>query len=79
MAVICVRSGELNALRTQQGDEADRLFLDMMNRHSAGRLPMAEVASKYAETPQIRALATSMRLEQDREIHYLRGLLASLV
>lgn len=79
MAVICVRSGELNALRTPQGDEADRLFLDMMIRHHAGGLPMAEVASKYAETPQVRALATSMRLEQDREVHYLRGLLASRI
>lgn len=68
---------ELNALRAQQGDAADRLFIDMMIRHHAGGLPMAEFASKYAETAQVRGLATSMRLEQDREIHYLRGLLSS--
>lgn len=70
---------ELNALRAKQGDEADRLFIEMMIRHHAGGLPMAEFASKYAETPQVRGLATSMRLEQDREIHYLRGLLSSRV
>jgi len=70
-------SDELNVLREQQGDEADRLFLDMMIKHHAGSLPMTEFASKYAETLQVRALASSMRFEQDREIHYLRGLLSS--
>lgn len=66
---------QLNALRTQQGEDADRLFIDMMIRHHVGALPMALFASKHAETPQVRALATSMRLEQYREIHYLNGLL----
>lgn len=68
---------ELNALRAQQGEAADGLFLEMMIRHHAGGLQMADFASRFAETPQVRALATSMRLEQDREIHYLRGLLSS--
>ena len=67
---------ELNALRAERGEESDRLFLDMMIGHPAGGLPMADFASRYAETPQVRALATSLRLEQDREIHYQRGLLS---
>jgi uncharacterized protein (DUF305 family) len=68
---------ELNALRERQGRAADRLFLEMMIRHHAGALPMADFAARQAETPQVRALATSMRLEQGREIQYLEGLLSS--
>lgn len=68
---------ELNQLREAQGETADRLFIELMIRHHHGALPMAAFASKHAETAQVRALALSMRMEQEREMLHLRGLLGS--
>ena len=68
---------ELNALREQQGAEADRYFIGLMIRHHIGALPMAQFASKYAEAEQVRGLATNMYNEQNREMQYLQGLMSS--
>lgn len=70
-------TGELNQLRETQGETADRLFIELMIRHHHGALPMAAFASKHAETAQVRALALSIRMEQEREMLHLRGLLDS--
>ncbi len=59
---------ELQRLRTLQGDERDRLFLQLMVKHHQGGLPMAQFAVDNARTPAVRLLAAQMVVEQTREM-----------
>lgn len=61
-------SEELNQLRSLDGDERDRLFLQLMTRHHQGALPMAHFAALNAETPAVRALAAQIEVQQMEEL-----------
>lgn len=60
-------SEELNRLRSLDGDERDRLFLQLMIRHHQGGLPMAHYAAFNAETTVVRTLAAQIEVEQLQE------------
>ncbi|MDM4769952.1 DUF305 domain-containing protein [Solimonas sp. SE-A11] len=59
---------ELQRLHTLQGDERDRLFLQLMVKHHQGGLPMAQFAVDNARAPAVRLLAAQMVVEQTREM-----------
>ncbi|MBV8063052.1 MAG: DUF305 domain-containing protein, partial [Nevskia sp.] len=61
-------SEELNRLRALDGDERDRLFLELMIRHHQGALPMARFASLNARIPAVRMLAAQILLQQTEEL-----------
>lgn len=61
-------SEELNRLRALDGDERDRLFLELMMRHHQGALPMAHFAARNAQAPAVRALAAQMVAQQAEEL-----------
>ena len=61
-------SEELNQLRSLDGDERDRLFLQLMIRHHQGALPMAHFAARYAQLPAERSLAAQMVMQQAEEV-----------
>lgn len=61
-------SEQLNQLRSLDGDERDRLFLELMIRHHQGALPMAHFAARNAQVPALRTLAAQMVLEQAEEL-----------
>jgi uncharacterized protein (DUF305 family) len=61
-------SDELNRLRSLDGDERDRLFLELMIRHHQGALPMAHFAAHNADLPVVRTLAAQIEVQQTEEI-----------
>lgn len=69
---------ELIALTNATGDDADRLFLDLMIRHHEGGIHMAEFAAANAETQSMRDLAARIVLDQQREALDLEQLRAEL-
>jgi len=71
-------SAELVALNAATGDDADRLFLDLMIRHHDGGIHMAEFAAEHAETQSMRELAARIVLDQRREVNDLEQLRAEL-
>ena len=71
-------SAELDALRAASGDEAVRIFLDIMIRHHEGGLEMAEAVLVRTDVPPVISLATGIRRAQQAEILAMRDLLAAL-
>jgi uncharacterized protein (DUF305 family) len=69
---------ELVALNAATGEDADRLFLDLMIRHHEGGIHMAEYAAEHAETQSVRDLASRIVLDQRRELNDLDQLRAEL-
>jgi len=69
---------ELVALNAAEGEDADRLFLDLMIRHHDGGIHMAEFAAANAETQSMRELAARIELAQKREVNDLAQLRAEL-
>ena len=67
-------SEELVALTNAEGEEADRLFLDLMIRHHDGGIHMATYAADHAETQSMRDLAARIELAQQREVNDLEQL-----
>ena len=61
-------SEELNRLRGLDGDERDRLFLELMIRHHRGALPMADFAARNAETQTVRTFAAQIEMQQTEEL-----------
>lgn len=59
---------ELQRLRTLRGEERDRLFLQLMQKHHQGGLPMAQFAAYNARTPAVRTMAAQMVVEQTQEL-----------
>jgi len=70
--------GELEGLRTLDGDARDRHFLNLMLAHHQGALPMARFAAEQARLPAVRDLATRVVLEQAREIDRIQMMLQAL-
>lgn len=61
-------SEELNRLRRLDGEERDRLFLQLMIRHHQGALPMAHFAARNADTTVVRSLAAQIEVNQTEEL-----------
>jgi len=69
---------QLEALRTATGDDAARLFLELMITHHRAGVDMAAAGAELAQTDQVRDLAEKMRIGQQSEITLMEGLLADL-
>jgi uncharacterized protein (DUF305 family) len=59
---------EMAALREATGQEADRLFLQLMVEHHRGGVHMAEYAAEHGTADDVRRLAASMAAIQSVEI-----------
>lgn len=68
---------QLNELRRLDGEERDRLFLQLMIAHHMGALPMAQFAANNAEAEVVRALAAQMVMHQSEEISVMTLMLRS--
>jgi uncharacterized protein (DUF305 family) len=71
-------AGQLAALRSATGDDAVRIFLELMIPHHQGGLEMADAVLARTEVPQVVSLATGIRRAQQAEIVVMQDLLAGL-
>lgn len=71
-------AAQLEALRAATGDDAVRLFLELMIPHHEGGLEMADAVLARTEVPQVVSLATGIRNAQQAEIVVMQDLLAGL-
>jgi uncharacterized protein (DUF305 family) len=69
---------QLAALRAASGDDAVRLFLELMIPHHEGGLEMADAVLTRTDVPQVVSLATGIRRAQQAEIVVMQDLLAAL-
>jgi len=69
---------QLAALRDATGDEAVRIFLELMIPHHQGGLEMADAVLARTAVPQVVSLATGIRNAQQAEIVVMQDLLAAL-
>ena len=69
-------SAQLDALRAATGDEAVRLFLELMIPHHEGGLEMADAVLARTDVAQVVSLATGIRNAQRAEIVVMQDLLA---
>jgi uncharacterized protein (DUF305 family) len=67
---------EIAQLAGLEGTEAEILFLQLMIRHHAGAIPMAEAALARSDNPVVERLASSIINAQQAEIDVMTGLLA---
>ena len=67
---------QLQQLRALDGQDRDRLYLQLMLAHHEGGLPMARFAAREATLAPVRRLAGLILLEQAREIQQMRSMLA---
>jgi len=77
-------SGGANLSATQQGmfasldpADIDRSFAEMMIPHHRGAIQMAEQERRFGKDPELRALATKVIADQQREIAQLEQWLAA--
>jgi len=68
-------SEELKTLEGSSGENADRLFLQLMIRHHQGAIPMAEEALARSGNTPVRDLARSILAAQQAEIATMEELL----
>jgi len=66
---------EVARLIGSSGEEADRLFVDLMTRHHLGGIDMATFAADRAENDEVRLMAASMASAQRGEIAEMIGVL----
>lgn len=71
-------TAQLDALRTATGAVQDRMFLDLMERHHLGGLPMMTDAGEHASLPAVRALADRMAFDQRQELATIDALRSGL-
>ncbi|MBI1843662.1 MAG: DUF305 domain-containing protein [Actinobacteria bacterium] len=67
-------AGQLDALRSAQGVEADVLFVELMAAHHAGGVHMADDAARRASSPALRDLAMRMARNQRVEVQEMIAL-----
>ena len=67
---------QLDELRSADGVEAERLFLQLMIAHHEGGVAMAEAAVAQARTDEVRTLAAAIVAAQSSEIELLERMLA---
>jgi uncharacterized protein (DUF305 family) len=68
---------ELDSLATAVGRDANVLFLQLMIRHHRGGIDMATAAARMADTGEVRAMASTMVVEETREMEYMASILNS--
>lgn len=66
---------QLEELAASSGEEADRLYIELMVAHHQGGIEMAEYAAGRAENADVRGYATAWAQSQTEEIAELQGLL----
>lgn len=71
-------AADLATLRAATGDDAVRLFLELMIVHHEGGVDMAEAVLARTDVPQVVTLATGIETAQLAEIDAMRALLAKL-
>jgi uncharacterized protein (DUF305 family) len=69
---------QLGALRTLEGIDRDRRYLELMLAHHLGGLPMARFAAAEATLRVVRDLAVRVVLEQNHEVTLIRQALAAI-
>lgn len=69
---------QLRALQQSRGNEADRLFAELMTAHHEGGLHMADHIGTHGKSPEVRAMAKSMVKSQRGEISEMEKLLAAI-
>lgn len=68
---------ELDALKSAQGTQAEKLFLTGMIRHHEGAVAMAKEVQATGADPGVRTLADAIITGQQAEIDQMRKLLAT--
>lgn len=68
-------AGITNTMPQQMGDQR---FITMMIHHDQKTLKMADLAIQKAKNPQIKALATQIKIDQTQEIEQLQALYKQL-
>lgn len=63
---------DIEALQGSSGEEADRLFVELMVAHHEGGIHMAEYAVEHAENDEVRKMAAAVVAGQQSEIDELR-------
>jgi len=66
---------DLNRLRSEEGGELDRDFLQLMIWHHQTALPMARFAGANARVAQVHNLAAEIAFEQSGELERMTQLL----
>lgn len=69
---------DIEKLQQARGESRDRLFLQLLQRHHAGGLPMLHFAVQESEIPAVRQLAERMLVEQGREMLLIQAELQRL-
>lgn len=69
---------QLDEFATATGDEASRIFAELMIEHHRGGLDMAEFAVAHADNDAVRSFATSMIKGQSAEIDELQSVIDEL-
>lgn len=59
---------EIDALAAADGDEANRMFLELMRDHHQGGIHMGRYAAENGKSPRVRALAEMMARNQAIEV-----------
>lgn len=69
---------QLAQLRAATGDDAVRIFLELMIPHHEGGLEMADAVLVRTDVPQVVSLATGIQRAQRTEVRLMQDLLANL-
>ena len=69
---------QLDELRAAEGEDAERLYLNLMIAHHEAGVDMAAAGAELGETEQVRSLATKIRSGQQAEIDLMESMLADL-
>ncbi len=69
---------QLDELRSASGDDAARLYLNLMIAHHEAGVDMAAAGAELAETQQVRTLATKIQSGQQAEINLMQNMLDAL-
>ncbi|RJT77760.1 DUF305 domain-containing protein [Arthrobacter cheniae] len=69
---------QLDELRSARGEDAARLYLELMINHHEAGVEMAAAGVELADTEQVRTLATKIQSGQQAEITLMRSLLEDL-
>lgn len=68
-------NAEMQTLEAATGEEAERVFLQLMIPHHEAGVDMADYAIEHAETDQVQRLAESISVAQQAELTVLNDLL----
>jgi hypothetical protein len=66
-------AGEVARLESTEASSFDVLFLELMTRHHAGAVAMADAQLRGGSDPRLRIMAQAIRHEQQGEIALMHG------